>query len=207
MESNISRISPGPIPIKKKFINFKKQANFDTALQEGTILSTSIVFIDDTQKIWTHGVYFSSLKEALDKYSELYQAISDAFSHMRTYIDDQFAAIDDQIADVRINKVTVNGQEQPIANNEVTITINPAYTLNFQDGVNTLQEANTLGEAYTINKLTTYNVSKLYFTDANNIKKEVDLANPNLVVQSGQLITWDVEKTADGLASITVYKK
>lgn len=200
MESNISRISPWPIPIKKKFINFKKQANFDTALQEGSILSTSIVFIDDTQKIWTHGVYFSSLKEVLDMYSELRQVIMDMGTHVNEYIDDRIAA-------VTINKVTVNGQEQPIADNEVTITINPAYTLNFQDGVNTLQEANTLGEAYTINKLTTYNVSKLYFTDANNTKKEVDLANPNLVVQSGQLITWDVEKTADGLASITVYKK
>lgn len=188
------------MPIKKKLINFKKQANFDTALQGGNILSTSIVFIDDTQKIWTHGVYFSSLKEVLDKYSELSQTITDEVTSRKKYVDDQIAA-------VKINKVTVNGQEQTIANNEVTITINPAYTLNFQDGVNTLQEANTLGEAYTINKLTAYNVSKLYFTDANNTKKEVDLANPNLVVQSGQLITWDVEKTADGLASITVYKK
>ena len=188
------------MPIKKKLINFKKQANFDTALQGGNILSTSIVFIDDTQKIWTHGVYFSSLKEVLDKYSELSQTITDEVTNRKKYVDDQIAA-------VKINKVTVNGQEQIIANNEVTITINSAYTLNFQDGVNTLQEANTLGEAYTINKLTTYNVSKLYFTDANNTKKEVNLANPNLVVQSGQLITWDVEKTADGLASITVYKK
>lgn len=188
------------MPIKKKLINFKKQANFDTALQGGNILSTSIVFIDDTQKIWTHGVYFSSLKEVLDKYSELSQTITDEVTSGKKYVDDQIAA-------VKINKVTVNGQEQIIANNEVTITINPAYTLNFQDGVNTLQEANTLGGAYTINKLATYNVSKLYFTDANNTKKEVDLANPNLVVQSGQLITWDVEKTADGLASITVYKK
>ena len=145
-------------------------------------------------------MYFSSLKEVLDKYSELSQTITDEVSNRKKYVDDQIAAI-------RINKVTVNGQEQTIANNEVIITINPAYTLNFQDGVNTLQEANTLGKAYTINKLTTYNVSKLYFTDANNTKKEVNLANPNLVVQSGQLITWDVEKTADGLASITVYKK
>ena len=145
-------------------------------------------------------MYFSSLKEVLNKYSELSQTITDEVTNRKKYVDDQIAAI-------RINKVTVNGQEQTIANNEVTITINPAYTLNFQDGVNTLQEANTLGKAYTINKLTTYNVSKLYFTDANNTKKEVDLANPNLIVQSGQLITWDVEKTADGLASITVYKK
>ena len=145
-------------------------------------------------------MYFSSLKEVLDKYSELSQTITDEVTNRKKYVDDQIAAI-------RINKVTVNGQEQTIANNEVTIIINPAYTLNFQDGVNTLQEANTLGKAYTINKLTTYNVSKLYFTDANNTKKEVNLANPNLVVQSGQLITWDVEKTADGLASITVYKK
>lgn len=188
------------MPIKKKLINFKKQANFDTALQGGNILYTSIVFIDDTQKIWTHGTYFSSLKEVLDKYSELSQSITDALKEWKDYVDEQIAA-------TRISKVTVNGREQTIDDNTVTITFTPAYTLNFQDGVNTLQESNTFGKAYTINKLTTYNVSKLYFTDTNNTKKEVDLAAPNLVIQSGQLITWDVEKTADGLASVTIYTK
>lgn len=76
-------------------------------------------------------MYFSSLKEVLDKYSELSQTITDEVTSRKKYVDDQIAA-------VKINKVTVNGQEQTIANNEVTITINPAYTLNFQDGVNTL---------------------------------------------------------------------
>lgn len=52
--------------IKKKLVCFKKQANFDQKLREGEISDYSIVFIKDTQRIWTHGVYFSSLKELKD---------------------------------------------------------------------------------------------------------------------------------------------
>lgn len=52
--------------IEKKLICFKTQANFETRLAAGDILDYSIVFIKDTQKIWTHGVYFSSLKEVQD---------------------------------------------------------------------------------------------------------------------------------------------
>lgn len=49
--------------IKKKLVCFKKQANFDQSLKAGEIQDYSIVFIMDTQRIWTHGVYFSSLAE------------------------------------------------------------------------------------------------------------------------------------------------
>ena len=49
--------------IDKKLICFKTQANFEARLDAGDIHDYSIVFIKDTQKIWTHGVYFSSLKE------------------------------------------------------------------------------------------------------------------------------------------------
>jgi hypothetical protein len=47
-------------------------------------------------------VYFSSLKEVLDKYSELSQTITDEVTSGKKYVDDQIAA-------VKINKVTVNG--------------------------------------------------------------------------------------------------
>lgn len=51
--------------IEKKLVCFKKQENFDKELSAGNIREYSIVFIKDTQKIWTHGVYFSSLKEVM----------------------------------------------------------------------------------------------------------------------------------------------
>lgn len=57
--------------IKKKLVCFKKQANFEERLNAGDISDYSIVFIKDTQKIWTHGVYFSSLKEVMEKLGEL----------------------------------------------------------------------------------------------------------------------------------------
>lgn len=53
--------------ITKKLVHFKTQANFDKELNAGNIADTSIVFIKDTQRIWTHGTYFSSLKEALEQ--------------------------------------------------------------------------------------------------------------------------------------------
>ncbi len=53
--------------IEKKLVCFKTQANFDAQLSAGNIKDYSIVFIKDTQKIWTHGVYFTSLKELFEK--------------------------------------------------------------------------------------------------------------------------------------------
>ena len=44
--------------INKKLINFKKQEEFDKRNEAGEILETSIVFIDDTKKIVTHGTEF-----------------------------------------------------------------------------------------------------------------------------------------------------
>lgn len=51
--------------IEKKLVCFKTQANFDKELAAHNVMDYSIVFIKDTQRIWTHGVYFSSLKELL----------------------------------------------------------------------------------------------------------------------------------------------
>lgn len=53
--------------ITKKLVHFKTQANFEKELKAGNVADTSIVFIKDTQRIWTHGTYFSSLKEALEQ--------------------------------------------------------------------------------------------------------------------------------------------
>ena len=45
--------------INKKLIHFKKEASFKPELDSGNILQTSIVFIQDTKKIWTHGQYYN----------------------------------------------------------------------------------------------------------------------------------------------------
>lgn len=45
--------------INKKFIHANTLAGFQKELSAGNILDTSIVFIKDVQKIWTHGQYYS----------------------------------------------------------------------------------------------------------------------------------------------------
>lgn len=44
--------------IDKKLISFATRANFVTQLANSQILNSSIVFIQDTQEIWTHGIFF-----------------------------------------------------------------------------------------------------------------------------------------------------
>lgn len=62
--------------IEKKLVCFKTQANFDTQLAAGNIMDYSIVFIKDTQRIWTHGVYFTSLKELFEKLNTKQNALT-----------------------------------------------------------------------------------------------------------------------------------
>ena len=45
--------------INKKLIHFQRLASFKEQLAANNILDTSIVFIKDAQKIWTHGQYYS----------------------------------------------------------------------------------------------------------------------------------------------------
>ena len=44
--------------INKKLIHFQNLADFETRLANNEILNTSIVFIKDAKKIWTHGNYY-----------------------------------------------------------------------------------------------------------------------------------------------------
>lgn len=44
--------------INKKLIHFRSLSDFETRLAAGDILSTSIVWIKDAKKIWTHGTYY-----------------------------------------------------------------------------------------------------------------------------------------------------
>lgn len=44
--------------INKKLIHFRSLSDFEARLAAGDILSTSIVWIKDAKKIWTHGTYY-----------------------------------------------------------------------------------------------------------------------------------------------------
>lgn len=44
--------------INKKLIHFQTLANFEAQLSAGNILDTSICFIKDAKKIWTHGEFY-----------------------------------------------------------------------------------------------------------------------------------------------------
>ena len=44
--------------INKKLIHFKLKTTFESELEQGNILDTSIVFIQDANLIWTHGTYY-----------------------------------------------------------------------------------------------------------------------------------------------------
>lgn len=44
--------------INKKLIHFQTEANFNSQLAAGNILDTSICFIQDANKIWTHGTFY-----------------------------------------------------------------------------------------------------------------------------------------------------
>lgn len=48
--------------IEKKLIHFGKLADFEAQLAAGNILGYSIVFIQDANKIWTHGTYYDCSK-------------------------------------------------------------------------------------------------------------------------------------------------
>lgn len=44
--------------IEKKLIHFNKNKDFQSKLSENEILDTSIVFVKDTSKIYTHGTEY-----------------------------------------------------------------------------------------------------------------------------------------------------
>lgn len=55
--------------INKKLIHFRSLSDFETRLEAGDILVTSIVYIQDAKKIWTHGTYYDC-NEVGDAYAE-----------------------------------------------------------------------------------------------------------------------------------------
>jgi hypothetical protein len=47
--------------INKKLIHFKSKENFDKEVANGNILDSSIVFIQDTKEISTHGTIYKTV--------------------------------------------------------------------------------------------------------------------------------------------------
>lgn len=48
--------------IEKKLIHFNKDAEFKNRLNNNEILDTSIVFVKDTSKIYTHGTEYQFIE-------------------------------------------------------------------------------------------------------------------------------------------------
>lgn len=57
--------------INKKLIHFQTLANFNAQLSAGNILDTSICFIKDAKKIWTHGEFYNC-ENRVENTSDIY---------------------------------------------------------------------------------------------------------------------------------------
>ena len=59
--------------INKKLIHFKNKENFDNEVANGNILDTSIVFIQDSKEISTHGTVYKTVNWSVLAKPELYE--------------------------------------------------------------------------------------------------------------------------------------
>ena len=59
--------------INKKLIHFKNKDNFDAEVANGNILDSSIVFIQDSKEISTHGTIYKSVNWSVLEKPELYE--------------------------------------------------------------------------------------------------------------------------------------
>lgn len=191
--------------IKKKLVCFKKQANFDQKLQAGEISDYSIVFIKDTQKIWTHGVYFSSLKELLEKIEALptsdttYDLVLEGDKlkftssaggnkeiDLAKYMDNTDTTYTLSLeADNKLKFTPSTGEATEIDLSKFLDNVNTTYKLTLEG--DTLKLTPSTGDPDTIdlgkyldNKDTTYTLEltgdKLVFTPSEGEAKEIDLA-------------------------------
>lgn len=72
-----------------------------------------------------------------------------------------------------------------------------AYTLDFGTAGEMVQDVAMLG-AGTITRVITRNVSRLFVTNAANVRQEVSLTDtPSIGVSDGDILTWEIERTTD----------
>lgn len=74
--------------IENTLLHFKTTTAFDAELNAGNIQNTSIVFINESKKIWTHGEYFGGETD-LTNYAtkEDIASINDTIGSINTLLD------------------------------------------------------------------------------------------------------------------------
>lgn len=111
--------------INKKLIHFKTKQKFQEELAKGNILNTSIVFIQDTTEIYTHGqLYDGSTFDPTDIEASIQNII------------DNYATIESKTA--QLNAVLVDTEEEagdPAVNEYITLTQLENKLLNKQDKI------------------------------------------------------------------------
>lgn len=82
--------------INKKLIHFKTKENFQKELEAGNILDTSIVFISDTQEIWTHGQFYTNdYTELIQRVEALEQQLASSAT-VKILTQDEYDAIENK---------------------------------------------------------------------------------------------------------------
>lgn len=83
-----------------------KKSRFDELLKSNQIDNELIVFIEDTQEIWTQGKYYGVSKLAENRISSLETIINEI--HPADYIKDSHVAITQQDYDTRLAAGTID---------------------------------------------------------------------------------------------------
>lgn len=155
--------------INKKLIHFSKKENFLTEVANGNILDYSIVFIQDSKEIYTHGTFYSTNKS--DSEIEDIVLNSSNISEMITNISEESSKIPLQTVetDNLILKPNIYYKLTTFTNLNVTLEapdnseIVNEYFLEFQHVGTNITFPNTLkwmnGEVPTFENGKTYQVS------------------------------------------------
>ena len=135
--------------INKKLIHFKTKANFNTQLEAGNILDTSIVYIQDAKEIYTHGTTYGTclseeqietiiansdtIADVLSQISTLETSISTNLNNAKSYTDQKIADLVGQAPEalntvyelaqaMSDNQTAIDTLEQAIANKVDKVT-------------------------------------------------------------------------------------
>ena len=109
--------------INKKLIHFNEKSVFSQKLANNELLDTSIVFIKDTQEIWTHGQLYKCSDPDLSKYltEEDLAGINKSISDLNTAVAGKQATISD-LATIRSGAAAGATAVQPNALNSYVPT-------------------------------------------------------------------------------------
>lgn len=105
--------------IENTLLHFKTKTAFNTELEAGNISQTSIVFIDDSKEIWTHGEFYDGSKIDLSSFVTK-DELSDALATKQDTISD--------IDTIRTNAELGATAVQPAAISDMETKTNAAST-------------------------------------------------------------------------------